>query len=187
MKIGLVGEAPSDTSAIKNLLVKKYPITDYIYKPMMHGINGDMLNNQKTKRLLRKEYEIEKPDILIFIRDLDGTLINNTKLSERKTFFRDFNSVVNKKGVFLLNIFEIEALLIADIETFNAYFGCNIEYTGDPMELEDPKGFLRERCNKYDVSFNAELFSELNFDTVQTNCKYFDGFIKRFENKIASM
>ena len=184
MKIGLVGEAPSDTNAIKNLLSKKYPLGIYEYVAMLERINGSMLDNQKTKRLLRIEFENQKPDILIFIRDLDGTINKNTALADRKTFFRDFNRVVNKKGVLLLNIFEIEALLLADIQTFNTYFNSNIEYLEDPMEKENPKEFLKDNCKKYDESFNPEVFALLDFDIVYNNCKYFKGFIKRFEKKL---
>jgi hypothetical protein len=185
MKIGLVGEHPSDVTAVTNLLSKKYRQNDYEYIPMLKDMRGSMLDSQKTKRLLRKEYQVEKPDALIFIRDLDGTLNNNTKLTERKAYFRDFNSVVDKKGVFLLNIFEIEALLIADINSFNIYFNSNVEYLEDPMELENPKEFLKLRCKKYDESFNPEIFELLNFDLVLNNCRYFKGFISRFEKKIS--
>lgn len=76
MTIGLVGEAPNDTNAIKNLLSKQYSIPNYYFYPILDHIHGTQLDNPKTKRLLRIEYEFKKPDIVIFIRDLDGTLNN---------------------------------------------------------------------------------------------------------------
>lgn len=93
MRIGLVGEAPNDTEAIKNLLNKKYSALEFFF--MLNNINGSNLDNQKTKRLLRIEYEFEKPDIVIFIRDLDSVLPNKKKLYERKNYFTEFNSVVS--------------------------------------------------------------------------------------------
>jgi hypothetical protein len=186
MKIGLVGEAPADTTAIKNLLLKRYRQHRQEFVTMLDRINGSMLDNQKTKRLLRIEYETQKPTIVIFIRDLDGTLKNNTTLAARKDFFRNFNSVVNKTGVFLLNIYEIEAILVADINAFNNYFGSAIQYDGDPMELENPKEFLKMHCPKYNESLNPALFGSLNFDTVYIKCRYFNGFITRFEKKLST-
>jgi hypothetical protein len=85
MKIGLVGEAPNDTESIKNLLEKRYTGLEFV--SMLKIINGSNLDSQKTKRLLRVEYQQQKPDIVIFIRDLDSTLPNKSKLYERKNYF----------------------------------------------------------------------------------------------------
>lgn len=158
MKIGLVGEAPSDTSAIKNLLNKKYSSPKFLFYPLLNRIHGSELDNQKIKRLLRIKYEHEKPDIVIFIRDLDGTLKRNTTLKSRKKYFIDCNKVVDKKGIFLLNIYEIEALIISDIETFNRFFNCQLTYEDDPMEVENPKEDLKNKCHHFKESFNPDIF-----------------------------
>jgi hypothetical protein len=66
MKIGLVGEAPSDTTAIQNLLNRQYPDFDFV--TLLDRIHGSMLDNKKAiNRLLRIEYEDQQPDIIIFI------------------------------------------------------------------------------------------------------------------------
>ena len=85
MKIGLVGEAPNDVKSIRNLLIKKYSDFEFVF--MLQRINGANLDSQKTKRFLRIEYENQKPDIVIFIRDLDSLLPNIKKLYERKDYF----------------------------------------------------------------------------------------------------
>ena len=54
------------------------------------------------------EYRLKKPDIVIFIRDLDGLKNNSTQVTLRKQYFTDFNSVVNRNGILLLHIYEIE-------------------------------------------------------------------------------
>ena len=102
MRIGLVGEAPNDTESMKNLLIKRYPIEKFNFFSLLQIINGSNLDSQKTKRLLKKEFEQQKPDIVIFIRDLDSTLPNKEKLYERKNYFTSSNNVVNKKGIPLL-------------------------------------------------------------------------------------
>lgn len=73
MKIGLVGEAPADTRSIKNLLKKRYKDFDFV-ELLKNKITGSSLENQKTKTELRIECITEKPDLVIFIRDLDGLL-----------------------------------------------------------------------------------------------------------------
>lgn len=183
MNIGLVGEAPSDTSSIQNLLQRKYSHVNYF--TMLNGINGSMLDNQKTKRLLRIEYELTKPQVVVFIRDLDGLVNEQDKIDARKKYFSDFNSVVDKKGILLLNIYEIEALIFADVDSFNLRYSSTIQFDEDPSEIKDPKGILKEGCKKYKESENPEIFKILSFDKLLT-CAYFKEFCNKFEKSISS-
>ncbi len=143
MKIGLVGEAPHDTNSILNLLSRQPLFANVNFITLINDVHGSLLDNQKTKHILRKQFENERPDIIIFIRDLDGTLENNSTYELRLDYYRASNSVVDGKGLFLLNIYEIEALIVSDLSTFNRYFDCNIFYDSDPMKLEMPKEFLK--------------------------------------------
>lgn len=179
MKIGLVGEAPSDTNAIKKLLEKKYSSSKFKFFSMLQIVNGSSLDSQKTKRFLRIEYELQKPDLVIFIRDLDSTLPNLGKLYERKNYFTSSNNVVDKKGIYLLHIYEIEALILSDISTFNNIYGTNIPFFVDVMKVSEPKEVLKNATSKYSVSHNTNIFEKLNFDKV-LECKYFENFIMRF-------
>lgn len=182
MKIGLVGEAPNDTQSVQNLLEKEYP-HEYFF--LLNNINGSNLDNQKTKRLLRIEYQIEKPDLVIFIRDLDALEDDKTQLKLRKEYFTNFNSVVDKKGIFLLHIWEIEALILADIETFNKKYNAKITFEGKPWEVVEPKELLRT-AQGYTESDNADIFKELIFENTLT-CEYFKLFVKRFETQIKKL
>lgn len=185
MKIGLVGEAPNDTQSIKNLLVKKYANLDFFF--MLQRINGANLDSQKTKRFLRIEYQTEKPDIVIFIRDLDAVLPNKKKLYERKDYFTNFNSVVDKKGIHLLHIYEIEALILADIKTFNRKYKVSIKEVRNVMDISEPKEYLRKRARNYNESKNSEIFEELVFDVVLANCNYFSEFISDFDKLLLKL
>lgn len=150
---------------------------------MIKNIRGSNLDNQKNKHRLRKNYERIKPDFVIFIRDLDGLEDEKDKLQKRKEYFTDFNSVVDKKGIFLLNIFEIEAIILSDIDTFNTYYNCDIAFKEDPMKQEEPKEFLTSK-SKYKESDCPELFKELQFDKVLENCRYFKNFYNMFMKQI---
>lgn len=184
MKIGLVGEAPNDTTAIKNLLEKKYRNDEFSFFFMLQNFNGSNLDSQKTKRFLRIEFETEKPDIVIFIRDLDSTWPNKNQYYKRQEYFSDSNSVVDKKGIFLLNIYEIEALILADIETFNSIYSTSIAPFPNVMIISEPKELLENSTKKYCISDNPEIFEKINFDNV-LNCIYFNNFIKKFNRKIS--
>lgn len=180
MKIGLVGEAPNDIQSIKNLLLKRYTDSKYKFVFMLQRINGSNLDSQKTKRFLRIEFEIQKPDIVIFIRDLDSVLPNKIKLYERRNYFTNFNRVVNKKGIHLLHIYEIEALILSDIETFNKIYNTNIPKFIDVMKVNEPKEFLKKATSKYSESQNSDIFDKLDFNKV-LDCKYFGKFIENLD------
>lgn len=183
MKIGLVGEAPNDTQAIWNLLAKKYNSSEVEFCFLLNRIHGSQLDNQKTKRLLRLEYEDKRPNIVVFIRDLDSVLPNDDKLQERKEYFASSNSVVDKKGLYLLNIYEIEALILADNNTFNKIYGCTLPYFDDPMKVSEPKEELKKHTAKYNESDNPDIFKELNFDQA-CRCVYFKEFVKKLDKEL---
>jgi hypothetical protein len=180
MKIALVGEAPNDTQAIKNLLIKRYTKEKFDFVFLLQRINGSNLDSQKTKRFLRVEFENQKPDLVIFIRDLDALLSDKTNIEERKLYYTEFNSVVDKKGIYLLNIFEIEALILADIFTFNGMYQTNIETFLDVMLIQQPKELLKNASKNYNESHNAAIFEKLEFDKVM-ECKYFNEFIVKLD------
>jgi len=183
MRIGLVGEAPNDTQSVKNLMMKKY---NYDFVFMLDRINGSKLDSQKTKRFLRIEYEIKNPDIVIFIRDLDSLFSNKTQLGKRKSYFTNSNSVVDKKGVFLLHIYEIEALILCDVETFNTIYNSQLDLVDDPMMVEEPKEYLKSKTKLYNESHNADIFEKLSFEKA-LNCNYFERFVTLFDNRVDAL
>jgi hypothetical protein len=184
MKIGLLGEAPNDTTAIQNLLSRKYPELNFV--ALLDRIHGSMLDNKKAiSRLLRIEYEEHSPDIIIFIRDLDGLEHNKSARRKRQEIFSYSNHIVDKIGISLLNIFEIEALILADIAAFNILYGCGIPTIADSMTVVMPKEFLINATKKvYNESHNPHLFTLLNFDVIKQNCRYFSTFITRLDKMI---
>lgn len=185
MKIGLVGEAPSDTDSIKNILNKRFPGNEYI--ELIRGVTGSNLDNPRIKGAIRKEFEQKKPQLVIFIRDLDSLKTDKNKLNARKEYFESFRGTVSKNkssanrgAIYLLNIVELEALILADINAFNIYYNINHTYTKDPTKEKDPKKYLRNlaRANlkKYSEGINPKIFLKINWDTLIENCSYFQEF-----------
>lgn len=180
MKIGLVGESPHDTTSVKNLLSRIYPELEFIN--LIHNIHGSQLDQlQPTKNRLRKEYEWEKPDLVVFIRDLDALKKDITQLRKRAEYFREFRTVVDNRAVFLLFIFEIEAMILCDIGTFNQHYGTAEEPVADPHDVTEPKERLKLICKKYNESHNPELFGKLDTDLLANRSADFNAFLRKFE------
>lgn len=185
MKVGLVGEAPTDTKSIEVLLSKKYQNITFV--ELLKNINGANLENQKTKSRLRIECQTHKPDFVIFIRDLDGLLTKKyrqDRLNKQK-YYKEFRGCTQRKKscIFLLNIWEIEALILSDIDAFNKRYGCNIVFNGNPMDVVEPKEYLKNQNKNYTETDNKDIFEYSDFDKIYNNCDYFKRFIDKF-NKL---
>ncbi|MDZ4703199.1 MAG: hypothetical protein SH848_04680 [Saprospiraceae bacterium] len=78
-------------------------------------------------------------------------------------------------GIFFPVIVEAEAIILADVETFNRKYGVRISNVGDPLLKEKPKEFLKQHTSKststkkYHEADALKIFKELNFDKVYAN------------------
>jgi len=181
MKIGLVGESPHDTKSVSNLLKRIYPGFSFI--DMIPDIHGSQLDQmQPTKARLRLEFQFEKPDLVIFIRDLDALKKDFAQYRKRVSYFQEFRTVVNKKAIFLLFIWEIEALILCDLKSFNIMYNCDCSNEIDPHEVEAPKEVLKKLNHKYSQVHNPEIFNKLDVEKIKTTSKYFSDFLKKVDN-----
>ncbi|AMR28067.1 hypothetical protein A0257_13850 [Hymenobacter psoromatis] len=157
---------------------------------LLNKINGDMLEDAETFRNLRKEYEWEKPNLVIVIRDLDSLQTKGAKWQQRQKYFRKVATVVEQKSLPLLSIYEIEALICADIAAFNSRFGCACAQPADPMAIPEPKEWLKAAIPRgqptYSVGHCASLLAAVDYDTVVTNCRYFAAFDAQFRQRISA-
>lgn len=187
IKIGLVGEDPNDTSSIKNLFQKKYGSKVCFY-PLAKRIKGYQLDNPKIKRSLQIEFNDKKCNFILYIRDLDGFKTEKSKIIKCLNWFKELDATINKNGILLLNIWELEGLILADIGTFNSLYNISCKFNGDPMVQKEPKEILmkltRNSKKKYRESHCPEIFEKLNFDTLEKRCTYFRDFIIEFNKKI---
>ncbi len=187
IKIGLVGEDPNDTTSIKNLLLQKFG-EQVNFITLIKNKRGFQLDNLNTYRSLKIEFSTKKPDYVLFIRDADAIFTETNKIKARSRWFGKMLSAVNDKGILLMNIFELEALILADIETFNKIFSVNINYAKNVMYEKDPKEFLIQKTFKSQRTFSEndcpEIFSKLSVDQVCKNCRYFRDFLDHFTNLV---
>src|SRR5207302_370947 len=109
------------------------------------------------------------------------------KLNAKIKWFKDLDATVNKEGILLLNIWELEALILGDVDTFNKIYNLKYSLKGDPMFIKNPKELLKELTRKshkqYKESGCPQIFKQLNFDQVEKNCGCFREFIKEINEK----
>jgi hypothetical protein len=191
LRIGLIGESPNDTNAFINLFSRQYDgKCEYI--PLTTNFRGGELDNIKegsnVLEQLRFEYSFEKPDFVVLIRDSDALEVEVDKWNDRLTRMYALGNAVTQNAIYLLCIFEIETLLLADLGPVNKKFGVNIIYPTtdadpiDPMHKADPKGHLKSLCG-YEQSDCPDLFKTIDFNKIK-NVRFFSEFVELFEKRI---
>lgn len=190
IRVGLVGEDPNDTLSIKNLLEKTY-YQRVKFLPLARRICGFQLDNPKIKRSLPIEFADAKCKFIIYIRDLDAFTSEKGKLRAKIEWFKDLDSTINKKGILLLNVWELEALILSDIETFNSIYKINFKFAADPMLQKEPKELLRritsKSKNKFKESSCPDIFKKLNISNIEKRCASFESFVKEFEERLSAL
>jgi len=186
-KIGLIGEDPNDTTSIQNLLQNKHKGI-FHFKHLLKNKRGYQLDNARTAHSLKIEFEEFDPHFVLFIRDADALITEEKKIRKVHEWFEKLNSVVAQKGILLINIYELEALILADIYTFNKIYGTEIKFSKNVMYQNEPKELLIQKTSKnrkkYRESDCPDIFLKLNFDTVTKNCIYFKNFYDLFMHKV---
>jgi len=174
MRIGIFGEHfDNDAQALKVLLVRKFnDEKKVIFIPIIKNLRGGQLDNiNKLKRLLEAEIRNEKLDHVIAMRDLDSLPSKTEKIKLKEEWYRKLE--MGDTGIFFLVIVEAEAIILADVETFNRKYSVNISNIGNPLLKENPKEFLRQHTSKsakkYQESHALEIFKALNFERVYAN------------------
>lgn len=186
-KVGLIGEDPNDTRSIKHLLEQQYSGL-VSFSPMLKNIRGSQLDSKKILRSLSIEFDDLNPEIVIFIRDTDGVISESEKIETKQKWFQSLKPTVNQKGILLLNIFELEALIFADISTFNRMYGSEVQFDGNVHYLKEPKEQLKRKtfdcAKRFEESHCPEIFKQLNFKQIRNRSKVFSEFITDFERTL---
>lgn len=187
-KIAVFGEHPrNDADAFTVLLKKKYN-DKVIFKTILRNLSGDMLLNEEMLfgslgiELLDEDY-----DYVLCIKDLDALISDTTALAKRDSWFNNVNNHIENKGVFFLAVYEMEALILSDIDAFNRLYALSFEFKDDPMLIEKPKEFLRELTNyRYKTSHCSEIFEVVDFEKIYQNHKGLRSF-QEFVDSIDSI
>ena len=187
VRVGLVGEDPNDTSSVKNLLENRYKDRVHFF-PLLKGTKGFQLDNPKVKRSLPIEFESKNCRFVVYVRDLDAFKSQGDKFTAKLRWFKELDAAVNGKGILMLNIWELEALILGDMATFNKMYGTDHQSTHNPMLVKEPKEVLIKLTHKsrkpYKESHCPEIFKQLDIDKVIDNCSCFKEFITEFDSRL---
>lgn len=185
----MLGESPNDTKAVATLLTPRYGGRVEFFT-LVRNVTGDNLGEAGTFKQLRREYQYERPDVVIVIRDLDALETDKAQLRKRRAYFRKVARQVGgeEKAVYLLNIYSIEALIVAHIERFNDYYGAACLINGDVMHLKKPVERLKEAtryCKKQYLEGNCgTLLALVDYEMLLRNCRYFHTFDAELRTKL---
>ncbi len=184
IRIGIIGENyQNDACAFKAFLTPQYKgKAEFI--PLGKSLNGKLFAAKKIIQTISPLVKDKEIDAVIFMCDLD----NESKKDVRNQWFTTIQKSADFKAIFYLAVMELEALILADIETFNEIYGIIGQYTKNPKFESDPKQVLENRTNKakrkYDENHATEIFEKLRFDIVYQKHKEddsFQAFIDSFE------
>jgi hypothetical protein len=185
-KVALVAESKNDAQSFKNLLGRKYRGLEFTH--IAKNRKGSQLDSDKLRKELKAEFAVGAFKYWIFIRDLDALESDSEKLKLKHKWFKELNKTTGDKGVFLLNIYELEALILADINNFNKIFKITLSFKKDPMRQVKPKEFLMEKTTKHHRKYKEndcpELFEKLDISILTKRCGYFKDFIATFDKKL---
>ena len=188
--VGLLGESPNDTASVAALLGLRYGgrVQFTIISP---EITGSQLDNPKFQHIIRMNYRFKKPDLVVVTRDLDAPETDREQKLKRQEFFRKINLGLERRGVYLLNVHAMEALIIADIRVFNTRYQCLCEVPDDPMTIADPVAFLKSATPTgkphYDEGHCANLLGNVDYEMVRANCRYFVDFDNDFAARLPAL
>ncbi|MEN9609952.1 MAG: hypothetical protein RLZZ628_766 [Bacteroidota bacterium] len=176
IKIGVVGENSMNDSEALITLLRKKAFENIDFQFITKKLKGSGLDGVKFFKLL--EDEMVRFDKIIFIRDADGVLDEQilAKKHIRDEWFRKADKAIGGKGIFFLAIAEMEALILADINAFNTFYGTKQQFQGNPMMVEKPKETLKNwsdksKKGKYHETHAPDIFEKLDFETVYKNHK----------------
>lgn len=185
MKVGIINENLNDSNALITLL-QKYLEEDHELLPILPGIEGSQWDSNKALKLIKLEYKEQETDIIIMSRDLDAFESERKPKQTRNRFFNNINNAIDNTGVKLLHIWELEALLFADIENLNTHYGTTIPKPPDVMNIKEPKEELsrltKNTSKPYREGHVAEVCNSLDTNVIIENCKYFQKFIRTLRN-----
>ncbi len=185
IRIGIIGEHPyNDSKPIKILLEKEYKDKEVQFFILFNNIRGGQLDDKidkpsrKAIAQLKDAFRAKKLDFVIYIHDLDGLPSDEKKIKIRENWFKILDREgANRKGIFLLNIYELEALVLSDINAFNQLYSVNIAFKGNPMYQAEPKELLKEKTaksprGKYKEADAANIFEQLDIEKIKNHRQY---------------
>ena len=178
-RVGVVGESSFDTKAMRELPEREYG-QRVQFIDLGLRLDGGQLDGPKAQTMFRLRYEAKHPDLLVIFRDLDAPADDEAMRQKRAAFFADMNAMVAGRGLFLVHVYTIEALLIAHIEVFQQKFGWQCRVPANPTTIPKPAQFLRDASRnsrrRYDKASCPDMMALVEYAYLTKRCRYFAEF-----------
>lgn len=178
-RVGVVGESAFDTEAIRELLERRYGQRAQ-FLDLSLRLQGGQFDGQKSYTMFKLRYEAKQPDLVIIFRDLDGPADDQEMRRKREAFFADMNALVGNRGLFLVHVYTIEALLIAHIEVFQKKYDWQCRVPANPTTIPKPAQFLRDASRnsrrRYDKASCPDMMALVAYPFLTQRCRYFYEF-----------
>jgi len=193
MRVGIVSENfKNDSKSLKFLFEKKFSSETVVFIPILKQVEGDSLLRPRVAKLIEQQINRKNLNLIILAKDLDGLPSEKEKIIQLKKKSKDIQSSLSANYLLFLVIFELEALILADVDTFKKIYNIpSYQFKKNPIFLPNPKEELKRATTKakkqYEPSDVAEIFQQLNFDKVYQNHKgenSFQSFIDKLEKAI---
>ena len=188
-RVGVVGESEFDTKALRDLLHRQYGQRAQ-FLAMDLRLQGGQLDGRKAHTMLPLRYSEVQPDLVIIFRDLDGPANDRAKRQKREALFEEMNALVEHKGLLLLHVHTIEALLIAHVEVFQKKYGWQCRVPANPTTIPNPAQFLRDASHnrnstrRYDKVSCPDMMELVAYDFLVSRCGYFRDFDTVLQQRI---
>ncbi len=175
-KIGVIGEHPNNDAAAIIALLEQYVCSEYelvVFPTKL--LRGGMLDSIKLlQNQLLFELSREKYECLILIRDLDDLASAKAKIKEKEKWFQKVNKMTGGINFFFLIIYELESLMLCDLDALNSYFQTPIYISKAPMLVKTPKEELtlqtkNSAMNPYNPSDSVAILRKLDFQQLYQN------------------
>ncbi len=110
-------------------------------------------------------------------------------MRKRRAYFRKVQKQVGASSLLLLNIYSIEALIAADIASFNAHYGAHCVVAADVMTIEKSVELLKVATQQhgkqqYVEGHCGDLLARADYDMLLRNCRYFRAFDADFAARL---
>ncbi len=178
-KVGIIGEHPQNDAEAMIALLERYKQDNVCFELIdVKNFRGSAMLNHTFAGVLASQIYGEDFDHLIVLCDLDFKKDKhkreNDKIKDRDKWFIKVNKAINGIGVFFLIIYELEALMLCDLDTLCQFFQREFAFDGKPIEEKDPKGILQSATQKTNVKKYEErdakaIFKKLNFEKIYQN------------------
>jgi hypothetical protein len=178
-KVGIIGEHPNNDAVAMIALLERYKYENVHFEPIdVKNFHGAAMLNHTFASVLASQLYDENFDHVIIMCDLDFKKDKHKrekdKIKDRDKWFVKVNKSIDGVGIFFLIIYELETLILCDLETLDKFFQTKVIFEGKPIEEKDPKSFLQaatKNTNKgrYKEEDAIAIFKKIRLEKIYQN------------------